>query len=82
VNHWVPKQGSDTVSASMMASHRPRSLSGGLASSGTAPAIFDKCYVESGALALARPNGLELCPDALLMESAVAVVRRFRRAGR
>jgi hypothetical protein len=28
--------------------------------------LFDKCYVESGALAW--PNGLELCPDALRMK--------------
>lgn len=28
--------------------------------------IFEKCYVESGALAW--PNGFELCPDALRMK--------------
>lgn len=28
--------------------------------------LFDRCYVESGALAW--PNGLELCPDALRMK--------------
>ena len=28
--------------------------------------LFDKCYVESGALAW--PNGLELCPDAVRMK--------------
>ena len=28
--------------------------------------LFDKCYVESGALAW--PNGLEFCPDALRMK--------------
>ncbi len=28
--------------------------------------LFEKCYVESGALAW--PNGLELCPDALRMK--------------
>ena len=28
--------------------------------------MFEKCYIESGALAW--PNGLELCPDALRLQ--------------
>lgn len=36
--------------------------------------LFAKCYVESGALAW--PNGLELCPDALLMEAVPPATRR------
>lgn len=35
----------------------------GLASEVLKGNMFDKCFVESGALAW--PNGLELCPDAL-----------------
>jgi len=36
--------------------------------------LFGACYVESGALAW--PNGLELCADALLMESVAPAVKR------
>jgi hypothetical protein len=44
--------------------------------------LFERCYVESGALTW--PNGLELCPDALLMEQIAPerqgrVLRRTRR---
>ncbi|MFW5921121.1 MAG: DUF2442 domain-containing protein [Polyangiales bacterium] len=35
----------------------------GLAAEVLRGAMFDKCFVESGALAW--PNGLELCPDAI-----------------
>ena len=40
---------------------------------------FDRCYVESGALAW--PNGFELCPDALVrMGTRVRKHRRARKA--
>ena len=47
----------------------------GLAAEVMRGGLFERCYVESGALAW--PNGLELCPDALLMEQ-VAPVRQGR----
>jgi hypothetical protein len=46
----------------------------GLAAEVMRGGLFDKCYVESGALAW--PNGLELCPDALLMENVALVAKR------
>ena len=46
----------------------------GLAAEVMRGSLFDKCFVESGALAW--PNGLELCPDALLMEQAASPVKR------
>ncbi len=46
----------------------------GLAAEVMRGSLFDKCYVESGALAW--PNGLELCPDALLIERAAPAVKK------
>lgn len=51
----------------------------GLAAEVMRGSLFNKCYVESGALAW--PNGLELCPDALLME-AIAPALKQRVSGR
>jgi hypothetical protein len=42
--------------------------------------LFEKCYVESGALAW--PNGLELCPDALLMAQPAPVAKKAPRRAR
>ncbi len=39
--------------------HKPKNLSAEILRAG----MFEKCFVESGALAW--PNGFELCPDAL-----------------
>jgi hypothetical protein len=46
----------------------------GLAAEVMRGSLFEKCYVESGALAW--PNGLALCPDALLMERAAPARKR------
>ncbi|MBN1962054.1 MAG: DUF2442 domain-containing protein [Deltaproteobacteria bacterium] len=54
----------------------------GLAAEVMRGGLFERCYVESGALAWL--NGLELCPDALLMDYATPVkqTRVSRRASR
>lgn len=53
----------------------------GLASEVLRGGMFEKCFLESGALAW--PNGLELCPDALRMwatEQATPTAKRKRQA--
>lgn len=46
----------------------------GLAAEVLAGGMFEKCFIESGALAW--PNGLELCPDALYLMSQQAAKKR------
>jgi hypothetical protein len=52
----------------------------GLAAEVLRGGMFDKCFIESGALAW--PNGLELCPDAMRSWAEVVGLKPHRRRQR